>query len=106
MYCLDDVDRAVCDTYENPDDRHACYEEFGKDGQNLPTTRKPPAASLSSLTVGITSLGVVCNELDIIAEASGRELTFRLSSDLPDNTEIMVSVSRQYWEEGSPWVIC
>ena len=100
-YCLDDVDRGVCDAYENPDDRRACYEEFGKDGQNLPATRKPPAASSNAPTVGTTSLGVVCNEFDIIAEVSGRELTFRLSSDLPDNTEIMASVSRQYWKEGS-----
>ena len=100
-YSLDAVDKAVCDAYESPEERHECYEEFGDSGQNLPAERKIPTASSHPPSVGTHDAGVVCNKFDIIAEVNGRELTFQLSTDLPDNTEIMASVSRQYWNEGS-----
>lgn len=48
----------------------------------------------------LAGAGVVCNEFDLIAEVSRREVLFRLSTDLPDDTIVMTSVSRLYWQEG------
>jgi hypothetical protein len=59
------------------------------------------AAASTYFSLDIVSAGIVCNEFDVIAEVSGREVIFRLSTDLPNDTTVMVSVSRLYWREGS-----
>lgn len=43
---------------------------------------------------------VACLQFDVFCEANSRELVFHLSSDLPNDTIVMVSVSRDYWEDG------
>ena len=48
-----------------------------------------------------TANKVVCNQFDVIAEVDGRQVSFRLVTDLPDDTEIMARISRSYWAEGS-----
>jgi hypothetical protein len=55
--------------------------------------------SISHFSPGVAASKVVCNEFNIIAESSGRKITFQLSTDLPNDTTVMVSVSRLYWRE-------
>jgi hypothetical protein len=43
---------------------------------------------------------VVCNQFDVVADLQGTMLDIHLDTDLPDFTEIMVSVSRSYQEKG------
>jgi hypothetical protein len=59
------------------------------------------AAASVHFSIHIAAAEVVCNEFDVIAEVSGREIIFRLSTDLPNDTTVMASVSRLYWQEGS-----
>jgi hypothetical protein len=44
---------------------------------------------------------VFCNRFNINTVLKGKELEFWLDTDLPDNTFVMVSVSRRYWIKGS-----
>jgi hypothetical protein len=44
---------------------------------------------------------VFCNRFNINTVLKGKELEFWLDTDLPDNTIVMVSVSRRYWIKGS-----
>jgi len=44
---------------------------------------------------------VFCNKFSINTMLKGKELEFWLDTDLPDNTIVMVSVSRRYWIVGS-----
>lgn len=44
---------------------------------------------------------VFCNKFNVNTILKGKELEFWLDTDLPDNTIVMVSVSRHYWIEGS-----
>jgi len=57
-------------------------------------------SAIFHLSLDVAASGVVCNEFDVTAEISGRELVFRLSTDLPYDTIVMASVSRLYWQEG------
>jgi hypothetical protein len=43
---------------------------------------------------------VVCNEFNLIAEGTGKQISFQLETDLPSDTTVMVRVSRLYWREG------
>lgn len=43
----------------------------------------------------------VCNQFSIITETTDSTLLLSLDTDLPDDTIVMVSVSRSYWETGS-----
>lgn len=45
---------------------------------------------------------VVCNEFNVLTELRGNALDLALQTDLPDNTVVMVSISRSYLEKGSP----
>ncbi len=44
---------------------------------------------------------IFCNRFNINTVLKGKELQFWLGTDLPDNTIVMVSVSRLYWIKGS-----
>jgi len=44
---------------------------------------------------------VICNNFNLNAEITGRNLKFWITTDLPDYTTVMASVSRHYWEKGS-----
>lgn len=44
---------------------------------------------------------VFCNRFSLNTILKGKELEFWLGTDLPDNTIVIVSVSRRYWIEGS-----
>jgi len=44
---------------------------------------------------------VFCNRFNVNTVLKGKELEFWLDTDLPDNTIVMVSVSRRYWIKGS-----
>ena len=44
---------------------------------------------------------ILCNEFNIISKIEGSHLIINIQTDLPDYTEIMVSVSRSYFEKGN-----
>lgn len=44
---------------------------------------------------------IFCNRFNVNTVLKGKELQFWLGTDLPDNTIVMVSVSRLYWIKGS-----
>ena len=44
---------------------------------------------------------VVCNRFEALAKRTGDTLTLSLDTDLPDFTDVMVSVSRAYYKRGS-----
>ncbi len=45
---------------------------------------------------------VVCNQFKLVTNVTGGTLDLSVDTDLPDNTDIMVSVSRSYLEKGNP----
>ncbi len=45
---------------------------------------------------------VVCDKFNLVTEAMGSTLELSVDTDMPDNAAVMVSVSRSYWEKGSP----
>jgi len=51
-YCLDDVDKAVCDAYPSPEERRECYRELGVEAkpqaQQRKSARPPPESSRPS----------------------------------------------------------
>lgn len=49
----------------------------------------------------ILNAQVVCDKFEIIWNLKGDLLEVSLDTDLPNNTTIMVSISRLYWEKGS-----
>lgn len=44
---------------------------------------------------------ITCDVFDINYELNSNELLVSLETDLPDNTILMVSISRSYWEKGN-----
>lgn len=58
---------------------------------------------LCIIMVGWTTaaLGVVCNKFKIVTNVTGSMLELSVDTDLPDNTDVMVSVSRYYFEKGN-----
>jgi hypothetical protein len=44
---------------------------------------------------------ITCDVFEIDSELNGKNLSVSLNTDLPDNTILMVSISRSYWEEGN-----
>jgi hypothetical protein len=45
---------------------------------------------------------VVCNNFKLIAKLTGSTLNLSVDTDLPDNADVMVGVSRSYLEQGKP----
>ena len=50
----------------------------------------------------IAKVPIVCNEFKLVSKVTGSTLELFVVTDLPDDTVVMVSVSRSYWEKGSP----
>ena len=44
---------------------------------------------------------IVCNKFELVTKVTGSTLDLALDTDLPDNTVVMVSVSRSYLEKGN-----
>lgn len=44
---------------------------------------------------------ITCDVFDIESKLNGKNLLVSLNTDLPDNTVLMFSISRSYWEKGS-----
>jgi hypothetical protein len=47
------------------------------------------------------SAQVVCNEFKLVIKVTNSTLELSVNTDLPDNTVVMVGVSRSYWERGN-----
>ena len=45
---------------------------------------------------------ITCNKFDINYKLVGSKLSLSLNTDLPNNTDLMISVSRVYWKSGNP----
>jgi len=53
-------------------------------------------------TAGIAENQVVCNKFKLVTEVANSTLHLSVDTDLPDNTTVMVGVSRSYLETGKP----
>ena len=51
-------------------------------------------------TTGAERDGVVCDRFKLVKRVNGDRLHLCLDTDLPDATDLMVAVSRSYWEKG------
>jgi hypothetical protein len=73
------------------------------DQQNNETEKKEAVSPVDDNQKTISSVNskVFCNRFNINTILKGKELEFWLNTDLPDNTFVMVSVSRRYWIKGS-----
>ena len=71
--------------------------------QNSGTEKKEAVSTVDDNQKTISSVNskVFCNSFNINTILKGKELEFWLNTDLPDNTLVMVSVSRRYWIKGS-----
>lgn len=48
-----------------------------------------------------TETQIMCNKFELVTKVKGSTLDLSVDTDLPDNTVVMVSVSRSYWEKGN-----
>jgi archaellum component FlaF (FlaF/FlaG flagellin family) len=71
--------------------------------QNSETEKKKAVLSADDNQKTISSVNskVFCNRFNINTILNGKDLEFWLDTDLPDNTSVMVSVSRRYWIKDS-----
>lgn len=68
-------------------------------GVSAPVTRSIPEPRQSPRTASTTTeTAIRCDKFDVIAHLDGDTVRFRLETDLPDYTEVMVGVSRSYYE--------
>lgn len=68
-----------------------------------PKIESPPKKKLDiTTTIKPISTSIICDKFIIKWDIKGENLNFWLDTDLPNETDIMVSVSRDYWEKGSP----
>ncbi len=56
--------------------------------------------------IAIAEAQVVCNKFKLVTKVRGSTLDFSVDTDLPDNTVVMVSVSRSYMQKGNPDRYC
>jgi len=49
-----------------------------------------------------TETQIICDEFNLVTKVTGSTLDLSVDTDLPDNTVVMVSVSRSYLEKGNP----
>jgi len=52
----------------------------------------------SVVTPIVTETPIVCDKFVLVTKVTGSTLDLSIDTDLPDNTVVMVSVSRSYWE--------
>ena len=57
--------------------------------------------SAFGLLANAATAQVVCDQFEIVAELNGHNLTISLDTDLPEETRVVVGVSRSYYERGS-----
>lgn len=71
------------------------------------TAVAPALSAVALVIMGVLQVGcqqtqVVANQFEIRHQLIGSTFTFWLETDLPDDTDVMVSVGRVYTEVGSP----
>jgi hypothetical protein len=71
--------------------------------QNIETEKNKAVSTVNDNQKKTSSVisKVFCNRFNISAVLKGKQLEFWLDTDLPDNTMVMVSLSRRYWIKGS-----
>ena len=57
--------------------------------------KKPPEKPIA------TEIQIICDKFELVTKVTGSTLNLSVDTDLPDNTVVMVSVSRFYWEKGN-----
>ena len=58
------------------------------------------AIAVGNIWASPASARVVCNEFNLVTQVVGRQVAFRLETDLPPGTSVMASVRRQWWTIG------
>lgn len=54
-----------------------------------------------TLAANTAEAQIVCNKFNLVTKVTGSTLELSVDTDLPDNTVVMVSVSRSYLEKGN-----
>ena len=73
----------------------------GCGGESKPPASNSPPGDITPTPTVTASESLVCDRFELITAISGETMQLSLETDLPDDTIIMVSVDRSYWEEGN-----
>ena len=63
--------------------------------------KKQEAAEKKRFREKSANAQIVCNKFNIAAIVADSTISFSINTDLPDNTVVMISVDRLYWEKGN-----
>ncbi|TSA34534.1 MAG: hypothetical protein D4R64_11695 [Porphyromonadaceae bacterium] len=79
-----------------------CYGEKTDNKKKNPDNAKLQIETKKSADVPIKNeIQIVCDKFKLVTKVTGSTLFLSVNTDLPDNTDVMVSVSRSYWEKGN-----
>ena len=79
-----------------------CSGEKTEDKEKAPDDAKPQVAARKSAKTPIaTETQIVCDKFELVTKVTGSTFDLSVDTDLPDNTVVMVSVSRSYLEKGN-----
>ena len=71
--------------------------------QQSPNSDTPQVEAKKLAEVSSTNeTQIVCDKFKLVTKVTGSTLDFSIDTDLPDNTSVIVSVSRSYLEKGNP----
>ena len=74
----------------------------GCSGERAEDTAKAQVEAKESVEVpSAAETQIVCDEFSLVTKVTGSTLDLSVDTDLPDNTVVMVSVSRSYLEKGN-----
>ena len=72
----------------------------GCSGERAKDTEKASEGAKAQFEAKGSYRQIVCDEFKLVAKVTGSTLDLSVDTDLPDNTVVMVSVSRSYLEKG------
>lgn len=61
--------------------------------------------AITGFSCATTAGKVICNRFDLITKVALRSIVFHLETDLPEDTTIMVTVSRNYWSKNNETLV-
>jgi len=80
----------------------SCSRERPENKERAPERAKPHVqARKPAETPAATETRIVCDKFELVTKVTGSTLGLSVDTDLPDDTVVMVSVSRSYLHEGN-----
>ena len=79
-----------------------CSREKPEDKERANEQAKPKIEAKKPAEAPIgTKTQIVCDKFDLVTKVTGSTLDLSVDTDLPDNTVVMINVSRAYLEKGN-----